>query len=132
MKKLILASALGLGLAGGALADPVEGLWKTAEGDEGGYLHVTIAPCGSAICGTIDNAFDAAGDESLDYEHLGKQIIWDMIPEGDGTYDKGKIWAPDSDKTYRSKMSLDGNALTVEGCVVGGLICRGQVWTRLE
>ncbi|WP_170758733.1 DUF2147 domain-containing protein [Ruegeria lacuscaerulensis] len=133
MKKFALAAGMAL-LATGALADdPVDGLWKTQPGDTGGYLHVTISECGSAICGTIDTAFDANGDEQLDYENLGKQIIWDMIPEGNGNYDDGKIWAPDRDKTYSSKMSLDGqNKLTVKGCAVGGLVCRGQTWTRVQ
>ncbi len=134
MKKMTFAvAAICSVFATAALADdPVDGLWKTQPGDTGGYLHVSIGPCGSAICGTIDNAFDAEGNESLDYEHLGKNIIWDMIPEGNGAYADGKIWAPDSDKTYNSKMSLDGNSLTVKGCVAGGLICRGQVWSRIE
>ncbi|WP_037308079.1 DUF2147 domain-containing protein [Ruegeria halocynthiae] len=133
MKKFALAAVFAT-LATGALAeDPVDGLWKTQPGDTGGYLHVTIAECGSAICGTIDTAFDAEGNELLSYENLGKQIIWDMVPEGDGAYDNGKIWAPDRDKTYGSKMSLDGqNKLTVKGCAVGGLVCRGQTWTRVQ
>ena len=133
MKTFTFAAAFAA-LATTALADdPVDGLWKTQPGDTGGYLHVTIAECGSAICGTIDSAFDADGNEQLEYENLGKQIIWDMIPEGDGSYDNGKIWAPDRDKTYNSKMTLDGqNALTVKGCVAGGLICRGQSWTRVQ
>lgn len=132
MKKLTLAAAFAA-LATGAFADPVDGLWKTQPGDTGGYLHVSIAPCGSAICGTIDTAFDADGNEQLNYENLGKQIIWDMVPEGNGSYDDGKIWAPDRNKTYSSKMSLDGqNKLTVKGCVAGGLVCRGQTWTRVQ
>ncbi|WP_164657962.1 DUF2147 domain-containing protein [Tropicibacter sp. Alg240-R139] len=132
MKKLILGAALGLGLAGTAAADPVAGIWKTERADDGAYLHVGIAPCGSAICGTIDTAFDSAGNMSPEYEHLGKQMIWDMVPDGGGAYSGGKIWAPDSNKTYSSKMSLNGNSLTVKGCVAGGLICRGQNWTRVK
>lgn len=132
MKFAIAAAGLAV-LATGAWADdPVDGLWKTQPGDSGGYLHVTIGPCGSAVCGTIDNAFDADGNEELDYENLGKQIIWDMVADGDGSYGGGKIWAPDRDKTYNSKMTLEGNDLTVKGCVAGGLICRGQTWTRIE
>lgn len=137
MKKLFLSTAtglgIGLGLAGVALADPVDGLWKTQPGDTGGYLHVSIAPCGSALCGTIDTAFDKDGNERLEYEHLGKQIIWDMVPDGESAYGGGKIWAPDRDKTYNSKMSLEEqNTLTVKGCVAGGLICRDQTWNRVQ
>ncbi|WP_299945130.1 DUF2147 domain-containing protein [uncultured Ruegeria sp.] len=133
MKTFTLAAGFAAIATTAFAADPVDGLWKTAPGDTGGYLHVSIAECGSAICGTIDTAFDADGNEQLEYENLGKQIIWDMIPEGGGSYDDGKIWAPDRDKTYSSKMTLDGqNKLTVKGCAVGGLVCRGQVWTRVE
>ena len=62
MKTLTLAAGFAV-LATAAFADPVDGLWKTAPGDTGGYLHVSIAGCGSAICGTIDSAFDAQGNE---------------------------------------------------------------------
>jgi uncharacterized protein (DUF2147 family) len=133
MKSTFIAAAALSVLSTAALADPVDGLWKTEPGDEGNYLHVSIQPCGSAICGTIDSAFDAAGNQSLNYENLGKQMIWDMQAQGDGAYSGGKIWAPDRDKTYGSKMQLDSqNKLTVKGCAAGGLICRGQTWTRVQ
>lgn len=132
MKQFALGVAFGLGLAGMAIADPVDGTWKTAEGDDGGYLYVDIGACGSAICGTISKAFDGAGAPSPDYENLGKKLLWDMKPQGDGTYGGGKIWAPDRDKTYSSKMSLSGNTLEVKGCVAGGVICRGQQWSRVN
>ncbi|WP_319546727.1 DUF2147 domain-containing protein [Ruegeria conchae] len=133
MKTYTLAAIFAAMATTAFAADPVDGLWKTAPGDTGGYLHVTISECGSAICGTIDSAFDAEGNQQLEYENLGKQIIWDMVPDGAGAYSGGKIWAPDRDKTYNSKMSLNGqNNLTVKGCVAGGLICRGQDWTRVQ
>ena len=133
MKKILLAAGMSAMATATLAADPADGLWKTQPGDTGGYLHVSIAECGSAICGTIDSAFDGNGDQLLSYENLGKQIIWDMVPEGGGQYDNGKIWAPDRDKTYNSKMTLDSqNKLTVKGCVAGGLVCRGQTWTRVQ
>ncbi|MEQ9695471.1 DUF2147 domain-containing protein [Shimia sp. SDUM112013] len=132
MKKLILAGAVLIAGATVAAADPAAGVWKTAPGDTGGYLHVTIAPCGSAICGTIKEAYDKNGNVSPNYEHKGKKMLWDMKAEGNGAYGGGKIWAPDSDKTYKSKMSLSGSKLNVKGCVAGGMICRGQDWTRIQ
>lgn len=132
MKHTILAAAAVAALATAASADAVDGLWKTQPGETGDYLHVSIGPCGSAICGTIDNVFAPNGDERLGDENVGKQIIFDMIPDGDGAYGNGKIWAPDNGKTYNGKMSLNGNTLTVKGCVAGGLICRGQDWARIE
>lgn len=132
MKRLVLGAVLGMALAGSASADPASGTWKTQPGDTGGYLHVAVAPCGAALCGTIKAAFDKNGANQTDYEHLGKRMIWDMTSDGGGSYSGGKIWAPDSNKTYNSKMALNGNTLNVKGCVAGGLICRGQDWKRVK
>ncbi|WP_415402460.1 DUF2147 domain-containing protein [Tateyamaria sp. SN3-11] len=125
MKHLIAAACVAVASAGMALAEPATGTWKTETGDSGAYLHVKIAPCGANICGTIVKVVN-----SDDTSSQGKAIIWDMQAKGNGSYSGGKIWAPDTDKTYRSKMSLNGNALKVSGCV--GPICRGQTWTRIN
>jgi uncharacterized protein (DUF2147 family) len=132
MKRIFFGAILSLGFAGAGAADPVDGMWKTAPGDTGGYLHVSIGPCGSNICGTIKAAYKKDGSLTSDYEHLGKRLIWDMNVDGDGYYSGGKIWAPDTDKTYKSKMALSGGKLEVKGCVAGGLICRGQDWSRVN
>jgi len=125
MKRVLFAGAVLLSSAIAAqAADPVSGVWKTETGDEGAYLEVTIAECGEQVCGTITKVVN--GDASI----TGDAIIWDMDAKGNGKYRGGKIWAPDTDKTYRSKMDLNGNNLKVSGCV--GPICRGQTWTRLQ
>lgn len=130
MKAGLLSAALAVMVAGPAFAaDPVLGTYKTQPGDNGNYGHVQIYDCDGAICGVIRKAFDASGAE-IPSENIGKRMIWDMQAEGDGAYGKGKIWAPDRDKTYRSKMELSGTALTVSGCVLG--ICRAQNWTKLQ
>lgn len=132
MKHLLAGAGVALGLAGAAAGDPAAGLWRTEPGDTGGYLHVAVSPCGAALCGTIQAAYSKDGAEQAGYAHKGKRMIWDMASEGGGSYSGGKIWAPDSGRTYASKMSLSGNALTVKGCVAGGLICRGQTWARVN
>jgi uncharacterized protein (DUF2147 family) len=53
-----------------------------------------------------------------------------MTAEGDGEYSGGKIWAPDRDKVYSSKMALSGETLEVSGCVL--VVCRAQSWTRVN
>ncbi|MEM1429829.1 MAG: DUF2147 domain-containing protein [Pseudomonadota bacterium] len=124
-----LAMAGALTWADTAMAEPVEGMWQTQPGDDGSYGHVRIYTCGAAICGVLERAYDSSG-ASVDSDTVGKRMIWDMVPEGDGAYGGGRIWAPDRDKVYRSKMKLNGNRLSVSGCV--GPICRGQDWTRVN
>lgn len=130
MKKFALAAALAvLGTAAFA-ADPVEGTWKTKPDDNGNFGHVQIKPCGNAFCGTLVKAFDGSGTQ-IESPNVGRKIVWDMVAYGDGVYDDGKVYSPDRDKTYNSEMKLNGNSLTVKGCVLG--ICRdGGTWTRVK
>lgn len=132
MKRLhiLAAAALALGLAAPALAaDPVEGIWQTRPDDNGNFGHVRIEPCGARICGTLVTAFGPGGAQ-IESPNIGKRLVWDMAPEGGGAYAGGKVWSPDRDKTYNAKMQLSGDTLTVRGCVLGGLACRGQDWAR--
>ncbi len=131
MKTLLLATAAAM-IAGAAFAaDPVEGLWKTKPDDNGNFGYVQIAPCGAKLCGVLIKAFDSNGAEKPS-ENVGKQIVWDMVANGDGSYGSGKVWAPDRDKTYKSKMQLAGDNLSVSGCVLGGVICRASDWQRVK
>ncbi len=131
MRKVFMMAAGFAVMASAALAgDAVEGMWKTIPDDNGNFGHIKVSACGAAICGVLVKSFDSAG-APMKSENIGKQIIWDMVPNGDGTYGGGKIWSPDRDKTYSSKMQLNGNSLTVQGCVIG--ICRdGGTWTRVQ
>lgn len=130
MKHLMLSAAFAMGLAGVAAADPVDGTWKTAPDDNGNFGHIQVGACGSKICGTLVKSFDSSGAE-IQSDNIGKKIVWDMETQGDGHYSGGKVWSPDRDKTYKSKMTLNGNELSVEGCVF--LICRdGGTWSRVN
>ena len=129
MKQIILTAAAMIGLAGAAFADPLEGTWQTARDDNGNYGHIEVAPCGAALCGRLVRSFDAAGNE-ISTEFTGRNIISETVAEGDGAY-RGKVFSPDRDRTYNSRLQLSGNSLAVSGCVFG--ICRdGGTWTRLN
>lgn len=130
MKTLLLSAIAGLALAGAAMADPVEGTWKTIPDDNGNFGHIQVGPCGAKICGTLVKSFGPGGGE-IDSPNNGKKIIWDMVADGGGEYSGGKVWSPDRDKTYNSRMQLSGNSLKVQGCILG--ICRdGGTWTRVR
>jgi len=127
MRKTILAAAIALVSAGAAMADPVLGVWKT-QVDDGNYAHITMSNCGSNVCGVISRTFNGSGE--FKSENIGKQLVWDMAPQGKGYYKSGKIWQPSTDKVYKSKMTLSGNTLKVSGCV--GPICKKQTWSRVQ
>lgn len=124
---LTIAAASAVAVAGGA-----DGVWKTQAGDDGGYLEVTIAACGSdasKTCGKISNAFTKQGADPK-YVNLGKTMLKDMTSSDGVSYSDGTIWDPEHDKTYDAKMNLKGDVLDVEGCV--SIICSGQDWTRVK
>lgn len=127
MKTLILAAVFGLA-AGAAMADPVEGVWQTQE-DDGAYAHVTMKPCGPNFCGYISRTFKAGAE--YDSENIGKKLVIDMAPQGDGAYE-GQVWQPSSGKIYYGTIDLNGNSMKLAGCVAGGLICKKQTWKRLQ
>ncbi len=127
MKKIALGIVLTLGLAAPALADPLEGMWRTAKDDNGNSGLIQVTPCGAKLCGTLVKAFDSSGAEMAS-PNIGRRIIWDTVPAGGGQY-KGRLYSPDRDKEYRSKLVLEGNRLSVSGCVL--VACReGGVWQR--
>jgi uncharacterized protein (DUF2147 family) len=131
MKKLAIVAAL-VAFGAPAFANDVFGTWQTAKDDNGNYGHIDVAACGAKICGVLVKSFSSDGSK-LESENIGKKIIWDMVDDGKGRgyYAGGKIWSPDRDKTYKSKMQLNGNVLNVKGCI--GPICRdGGTWARVN
>ncbi len=132
MPRLILGIAMLSLAATAAGAEGVNGVWKTEADDDGGYLHVTVAPCESdaaKTCGKITEAFTKDGPDRA-YPNLGKWIVKDMASEDGESFSDGTIWDPVHDRTFDSKMVLKGDDLDVSGCV--SIICIGQDWKRVK
>jgi uncharacterized protein (DUF2147 family) len=134
MKSLSLA-VVGLCLLAGAAQaqsqDP-SGTYLSESGD----TRVRIARCGSAYCGTIvavqGEAKDVNNpDAGLKGRNLvGIQMISNIQPAGAGF--SGQLYNYKDGKTYTGKMSFEGKAMQLSGCVLGGLICRSQTWTKVN
>ena len=128
----VAAFAFGLG-GTAANAQDVVGTWLT----DGGRSQVRIAPCGGARCGTIiwtkaeikdvNNPDPARRGASL----VGLQMIRDARPTGEGW--TGSLYNPLDGRTYTGRMRLvSAGQLELSGCVLAGLICKSQTWTRLK
>ncbi|MEM7471487.1 MAG: DUF2147 domain-containing protein [Pseudomonadota bacterium] len=130
MKSFTLAAGLVFALSGAAFAaDPLEGMWRTAKDDNGNSGLIQVAPCGSKLCGVLVQSYNSAG-QKIKSDHQGRNIISATVPSGTGKY-KGKVYSPDRDKTYNSRLVLSGKTLKVSGCVLG--ICRdGGTWTKVK
>ena len=63
---------------------------------------------------------------------LGLPILKAMRPTKPGLWE-GDVYNAENGKTYSSRISLTApDVLRIEGCVLGGLICGGQNWTRVN
>jgi len=129
MHKLVMMSAaLAMG-AGAAMAEPLLGTWQTAKDDNGHSGLIEVAPCGNKLCGKLVKSFDESGNETQS-DNLGRNIISETVPVGGGEYE-GKVYSPDRDKTYNSKLELQGDRLMVKGCVM--FVCRdGGTWRKVQ
>jgi len=109
---------LGLGLAafllaaGTAYADPIVGNWRTESGER---AQISGSGTFSIVVKTGKNA--------------GKNI-GRLKAVGKGSY-KGTIRDPNENKSYSGKATVSGGSLILSGCVLGGLICKSQTWSRM-
>ena len=115
---------------GMAQADPLFGIWQSTADDNGNFGHIEMQDCYGNICGTLIKSFGPSGKQ-ISSENVGKLIVWDMKSKGNGKYGSGKIWTPDRDKTYASKLVLSGDQLRVSGCIL--ILCREDgIWQRVK
>jgi uncharacterized protein (DUF2147 family) len=139
MRALALAAGLALIAAAPAFAaDPVEGEWLT----QAATGKVRIAPCPGKpdlMCGNISWLKDPANATAKDIHNpdpalktrpiMGMPMIWNFKQAAPGRWTGGKIYDPNTGKTYDSKLSANPNGtLKVEGCVL--VVCQAQIWKR--
>ncbi|MBV8838824.1 MAG: DUF2147 domain-containing protein [Alphaproteobacteria bacterium] len=142
MRPILFAAAALLLLAGSQSAraqEPV-GTWLT----EGGKSRIKIADCGGALCGTIawlqEPNDPETGKPKTDKNNsdaakrgrplVGVQIVLGMKPAGSGKW-SGQVYNAEDGKTYSGNLTFTGgNSLQLQGCALGGLVCKGQTWTK--
>jgi uncharacterized protein (DUF2147 family) len=127
----IALTAFLLGGAGTAFAKaPLEGRWLNPKGS----VTVRIGPCGDGYCGTVIDASAKAratarrgGTPDL----VGTQVMRDFKPSGGGTY-KGHAFDPKRNIRAPATIRMIGSGtLVVRGCLISGIICKEQRWTRV-
>ena len=132
-----------MAIAPARAADPL-GTWLTPADSEKGRGKIRIENCGGAICGKLvwlEKPIDPKTNKpKLDENNvdaskqsrplLGIPIVLDMKPAGDGKWE-GHVYNSRDGQTYSGSFTMT-NADTAElkGCVMGGLICKGETWTR--
>jgi uncharacterized protein (DUF2147 family) len=117
---------------------PILGDWLTQHGD----AKLRFAACGAALCGKIvwlKEPNDDSGRPKTDVGNsdpgkrsrplMGLTIFTDLKPDGDQW--SGQVYNAEDGKDYRVSIKrVDDGHAKVNGCVLGGLFCGDEVWTR--
>jgi uncharacterized protein (DUF2147 family) len=139
-----LATALfvSIPVANAAAPSPV-GLWKTIDDEtHEARAIVSITEENGVLSGRIVRLFRKAGEDpaplcekcSGERERkpvIGMTILWNLHRDG-AVWDGGEILDPEEGKTYRCKLTLDGDSLEVRGYIGISLLGRTQVWQHVN
>ena len=126
-----------------AVAAPVaeiEGIWLV----ENGEAKIKVLRCGDDVCGSIvwlSEPTDSEGklkrdilnpDRSLrERMVIGVQLLRiPAVPDKRGLWSGGRIYDPNTGKTYRCTLRLDGERLKLRGYIGIRLFGRSTHWTR--
>lgn len=109
----------------------LEGHWKNAKGS----LVVRVAPCATGWCGVVVDATEKAkagarkgGTPNL----IGTRILSAVRRTGEDVF-KGQAFDPKHNVRVPATIRVVGpSTLVVKGCIIGGLICKEQRWTRIS
>src|SRR5262245_36562325 len=144
MSKILAGAAFSvvcLAAATPASAGDPRGNWLT----ESGRAKVAIVNCGRGLCGNIVGLKEpndpATGKPKTDANNpdaakrvrpmIGVQIVIDMKPDATADKWQGQVYNAEDGKTYSGSITLvNATTLNLQGCALGGLICKTQTWTR--
>ncbi|MBD1546003.1 DUF2147 domain-containing protein [Roseibium aggregatum] len=133
--RLLLGGALLTATVAASHAADATGEWIRPSGSS----KIRISPCGDALCGKLiwlreprndtQNPDPARRSRPL----LGVQIVNAMKPTGTAGQWKGEVYNAEDGKTYTGYLKLTApDSLKLQGCVLGGLICKGETWHRAK
>lgn len=105
-----------------------------------------IYQCGNRLCGKIASLSepnDSKGRPKTDTENpdaklrsrprLGMVFMQDFVYDDGNKWDDGKIYDPESGKTYSCYMKMENaNEMEVKGYIGFSMIGRSQNWTRVK
>ncbi len=117
-------------LAAPASAQAIEGQWTNYKRN----VVVQVERCGPAYCGRVIEASAKAQEKARKGgtpKLVGTQILTGLKPIGDGRY-RGKAFVPKRNiHATATVRQLSANVMQVSGCVLGGLLCDNEKWTRV-
>ena len=133
MKTIAAAALLAFVAASAEAAEPT-GEWLVADKS----ARIQIERCPTGLWGIVSWLRQPGMDEkNPDRTKRGRPMTGAPVLLGMKEAAKpgrwnGEVYNAKNGKTYEAHMALeDANSLRIEGCVVGGLFCGGETWTRV-
>lgn len=137
--RLLLAAALAISAAtapaawaqASASLSSFFGVWRNPKDT----VHVQIRPCGvGSACGYVIWASPVAEADARrggTRQLVGLELFRDLVEVRDGVW-KGKVFVPDLNATFTGRAeALDATSMRAKGCLIGNILCKWQIWTRL-
>ena len=129
MKTVAFLASLVLA-ASPASAQALEGQWTNYKKN----VVVQVERCGAAYCGRVVQASEKAkakarkgGTANL----VGTQILTGLTPVGGGKF-RGRAFVPKRNiHATATVRQVSDDVMQVQGCVLGGLLCDNERWTRI-
>ena len=113
--------------SGAATAAEPTGDWRT----EDGSAIIRVDNCGGALWGVVAWEREPGRDQRSGRPTLGSAVLINMRASSQARWE-GQIYNATNGQTYKANIRMVGeNTLRVEGCVLGGVFCGGQRWTRV-
>jgi uncharacterized protein (DUF2147 family) len=126
---LAMAGQAALGTSA-AKAEAIHGTWENPTGD----VRVVTQPCGTELCGKVSWASELAKKDASDGgtpQLVGTSLLRNYRETKPGHW-RGNVFVPDLGETYYSTIKqLDANRIKISGCILGGLLCKSQIWRKI-
>jgi len=112
-----------------AAPDGLFGVWRNPKDS----VHLDIRSCGESACGYVVWASAKAQADARrgsGKELVGLQLLRDFT-HGKGAW-RGRVFVPDLNRTLAgSARRVDDGHLEAQGCLLAGILCKRQIWTRV-
>lgn len=134
MRRVYLAAVLSVVMCSPVLAADPAGEWLVKDGD----ARIRIESCANGLWGFISWVQKAGTDRKnpdpvkRTRSIVGVPILRGMMPTKPNKWE-GEVYNAESGKMYAANITLiSDDVLKIEGCVLGGLFCGGENWTRVQ
>jgi uncharacterized protein (DUF2147 family) len=119
---VLVGSAIVVAGSAGAGGGPtITGDWTRNDGGS----RINVGPCGEHLCAVNTWIRDPAEGELV-----GDRLVLTLQPRDAGAL-SGEAFDERRKLRYSLLISVNGNAMTTQGCIVSGIVCKSMHWIRV-